>query len=176
MLLILSAILFTAVDEDALKAFEMISRHKVAMVSTVSLEKENTVHKPYSSVMGIALESGIPFVFISDLAIHTDNIKINPHVSIMVFEPSEDNVFNSPRVTFDGKLLKVTDKKRIKKLRKLYLAKHKKAKEFIDLKDFNFYVLKIESIYFVGGFGDESYIGYLDVNDYKKAASEIKKK
>jgi len=37
-------------------------------------------------------------------------------------------------------------------------------------------VLKIESIYFVGGFGDESYIGYLDIDDYKKAASEIKKK
>lgn len=171
MILLAAALLMAATPSEEEQAYTMLNRHNVAMVSTV--EKEKDAHKPYSSVMGIALDEGVPFVFISDLAVHTKNIKKNPYVSLMVFEPKKENVFDSPRVTFNGKFVLVKDEKKIENLRKLYLKKHPDAKEFIDFGDFNFYTMDIENIYFVGGFGDESYIGYLDPKDYKKAVKKL---
>lgn len=170
MILLAAALLMAAPSEEE-QAYQMLNRHNVAMVSTVQTEDKMT--KPYSSVMGIALDEGVPFVFISDLAVHTENIKKSPHSSLMIFEPKKTNVFDSPRVTFNGKFVLVKDEKKIAKLRKLYLKKHPDAKEFIDFGDFNYYMMEIESIYFVGGFGDESYIGWLDPKDYKKAVKKL---
>lgn len=160
-------------DTDEIQAFKMLNNHKMVMVSTVEIE--DNISKPYSSLVGIAIDKGQPFIFISDLAVHTDNIKANPYASVMAFEPAKDNLFDSPRVTFNGKFVVVKDEKVIKRLRKAYLANHKDAKDFIDFGDFNFYTLEIESIYFVGGFGDNAYIGYLDVKDYKKQVAKFLK-
>lgn len=151
------------------RAFKMMQKHNMAMVATVVKEKGE--HLPFSSIMGYALdEKGRPFVFISDLAVHTDNINKNPNVSLMIFVADKDgNVFNGARVTFNGKFKKIEDEEAIKKLRKSYLNKHEDAEEFIDFGDFNFYVLEPDDIYFIGGFGD---IGYLDNDKYMREAQK----
>ncbi len=166
MIFILTVLLAAAVEDSyAVQAHKMITKHSVAMVSTITTEKG--IPKPYGSVMPFALTKGLPYVFISDLAVHTDNIKKNPNVSFVVFQPDKNgNVFNGARVTFSGKLVMAKDKKVIAKLRKAYLAKHPVSKIFINFGDFNFYVLEIEEIYFIGGFGE---IGVVDLKDYKKA-------
>lgn len=166
-------------DESyAVQAFKMMQKHKVGMVSTIAESKKKAKPKPYGSVMPFALVkssccktyAGAPYVFISDLAVHTNNINKNPNVSVMVFQPDKDgNVFNGARVTLSGKFVKITDEKSVEKLKKDYLAEHPDAKEFIDFGDFNFYVLDIESIYFIGGFGE---IGEVDVDEYRKIANK----
>lgn len=166
--------LLAADDNYAKQVYELMQENKVAMVSTVYTEKETA--KPYGSVMPVSLvpkeywkeQAGSPYVFISDLATHTHNIEENPNVSIMVFKPDENgNVFNGSRVTYSGKLVKATDETVIEGLRKHYLVDHPDAEEFIDFGDFNFYVLEIEDIYFIGGFGE---IGHVEVDDYRKVA------
>lgn len=171
----------TMVDEKseesyAVQAFKMMQKHKTGMVSTISVGEDKKV-RPYGSVMPFALVkssccktyAGSPYVFISDLAVHTKNIKENPYVSIMVFQPDKDgNVFNGSRVTLTGKLVVMTDEKSVEKLKKDYLAEHPDAKDFIDFGDFNFYLLELESIYFIGGFGE---IGTVDIDEYRKFAN-----
>lgn len=164
-------------DESyAVQAHKLIQKHKVGMVSTIADTKGKP--KPYGSVMPFALVSptccktnaGSPYVFISDLAVHTSNINKNPNVSVMVFQPDKDgNVFNGARVTFSGKFVKITDEKSVEKLKKDYLVAHPDAKDFIDFGDFNFYVLEIETIYYIGGFGE---IGEVDVDEYRKVANK----
>lgn len=172
--LMLSMVALSAEPTYADQAYAMLQKHNVAMISTIVTE--DGVSKPYGSVMPYALvekeccktNAGSPYVFISDLALHTDNINANPNVSVMVFEPDKKgNVFNGARVTLSGKLVKVEDEGSVEKLKKTYLAKNPDAKEFIDFGDFNFYMLKIEKIYFIGGFGE---IGYVKVEDYRKVA------
>lgn len=164
-------------ESYAVQAFKMMQKHKTGMVSTISTDDDKKV-RPYGSVMPFALvkssccktNAGSPYVFISDLAVHTKNIKENPYVSIMVFQPDKDgNVFNGARVTLTGKLVVVTDEKSIEKLKKNYLSEHPDAKDFIDFGDFNFYLLELESIYFIGGFGE---IGNVDIDEYRKIANK----
>ncbi len=158
----------TAEDEYAKPAFELMQKHKIGMVSTVI--KDEGVQKPYGSVMPFILKGGAPVVFICDLSVHTDNIKANPNVSVMVFSPDKfGNVFNGSRVTFSGKMEIVEDEKQIAQLRKAYLAVHPDSKLFIDFGDFNYYMLDVKSIYFIGGFGE---IGYVDLDEYKKVAQQ----
>ena len=156
----------SAEDEYAKPAFELINKNKVGMVSTITKDEDGI--KPYGSVMPFILDEGSPVVFISDLAVHTDNIDARPQVSVMVFAPDkEGNVFNGSRVTFNGKMLIVKDEKKVEKLRKAYLAAHPDSEEFIDFGDFNYYKMEIKDIYFIGGFGE---IGYVDLDEYKKVA------
>ena len=177
MYLLLAAAALLAGDAPSVQAYKMLQQHKMAMVSTISREEGDP--KPYGSVMAVSLVdkdcsetlAGAPYVFISDLAEHTQNIDVNPNVSIMVFQPdAEGNVFNGKRVTVSGKMILVEDEAQIAKFRKTYLADHPDSADFIDFGDFNFYVLAIESIYFVGGFGDEAYIGTIEPENYHKAA------
>ena len=177
---LMGAVMLTGVEKEddsyAVQAFKLMQKHKVGMVSTISDSKGKP--KPYGSVMPFGLvksstcktNAGSPYVFVSDLAVHTKNINKNPHVSVMVFQPDKDgNVFNGSRVTFSGKLVKITDDKSVEKLKKDYLAEHPDAKDFIDFGDFNFYVLEIETIYYIGGFGE---IGEVDLDEYRKIANK----
>ena len=159
----LVAILISAViGADApTEVKNMMDRHNVGMVATIYVDK----NKPYNSIMPFALDKkNRPFVFISELAVHTQNIEKNPNISLMVFEPDKNgNVFNGARAIFDGKFKKTTDKNEIAELKKIYLKKHPDAEIFIEFEDFSFYVLEIDSIYYIGGFGD---IGHINVQKY----------
>ena len=157
------------IPEYATGSFNLMRQFNVSMVSTLEGKK------PYGSVMPYCLdEKGRPVVYISDLAVHTDNINKNPNSSVMVFKPdAKGNVFNGSRVTLSGKFRKVAwdkkaDEKEHDKLAKLYVKEHPDAKQLLDFADFNFYVLEISSVYYIGGFGE---IGSVEVKEYERAAA-----
>ena len=54
---------------------------------------------------------------------------------------------------------------------KCFLARHPDAKMWIKFADFSFYRLDVEHIYWVGGFGDSHYIGWIDRNKYYNAST-----
>lgn len=120
---------------------------------------------PFGSLTPFIIDkNGCPILFLSDLAQHTENIGKNSRCSIMIHRIDKDDIFNSPRITFAGKITKVSDKER-EEIAKIYLKRHPEAADFIDFADFNFYRLQIRHIHYIGGFGD---INWVDVKEYKK--------
>ena len=144
-------------------AFKLVSDTKVGTASTT--------HKngPLGSMMPYALDDlGRPIVFLSDLAVHTKNIKKNSQASIFVTEPTKEVEFDNPRLTLIGKMVLVP-KKELEEARKLYFKRFPEAKIFEQFHDFSMYRLEITDIYYVGGFGPKP-IQWLDIKKYQKAA------
>jgi putative heme iron utilization protein len=140
----------------------LIDLAKGGTIATLSSDYKGT---PFGTPAPYALDSeGRPVIFLSNLAIHTKNLAKNPKCSIMVLKEDKEDPFNSARVTFIGKIVKVGKDERAA-YKKLFLAKQKAAEDFIDFGDFNFYRLEIESIFYVGGFGD---IQWIEPKDYVK--------
>jgi putative heme iron utilization protein len=140
----------------------------VAFVQEVKLATLCTDHNgyPFGSLVGYSVDSeGRPYIFISDLAEHTKNIKKNSKASLVVFKEDKDDLFNSQRLTFVGKITQVKDEKEIEILRKDYLERLPTAEQFIDIEDFNFYRLETEKIHRIGGFGD---IEWKTVDEWKE--------
>lgn len=158
---LLAMSLFTATtNNDVDKA--LIDLVKGGTIVTLS---SNYLGTPFGTPAPYAIDSeGRPVLFLSDLAIHTKNIRKNPKCSIMVLKEDKEDPFNSARVTFIGKMVKVNDKERAE-YKKLFIGKQKTAEWFSDLEDFNYYRLEIESIFYVGGFGD---IQWIEPKDYVK--------
>ena len=131
-----------------------------ALIKEVKLATLSTSHKgtPFGSLVAYSIDSeGRPYIFISDLAVHTENIKKDKKASLMVFKEEKEDLFNSQRITFAGKMVKVKDKER-ETLKKEYLDRPPSAEQIIDFGDFNFYRLEIERIHCIGGFGDITWV------------------
>lgn len=138
----------------------MVDLVKETKIAVLSSDYKGT---PFGSLTPYALDdNGNPIIYVSDLAVHTSNINKNPKSSITISKIDTDNVFNSARITILGKMKKVDNEN----IKKTYFAKYKEAESFARFADFSFYVMEIESIYYVGGFGD---INWIDVDDYRKA-------
>lgn len=146
---------------------------KEVKVATLSTDFKGT---PFGSLVAYSVDSeGRPYIFISDLAVHTKNIEKNSKVSLMVYKEDKEDLFNSQRITFVGKMVVVGDKER-EVLKKEYLKRHPTAETFIDFGDFNFYRLEVDRIHCIGGFGD---IGWVTPEEWSKSwkkASESKSK
>ena len=107
--------------------------------------------QPYASLITLAsAPSGAPLFLISKLAIHTKNIGINPHVSILIDDSDHTgNPVEGARVSLQGTAIPV----QASWARARFLAYHPDAKLYVDFEDFEFYSLSTESAHFVGGFG-----------------------
>ncbi len=133
----------------------------------IDLVKENRVATLSTDFDGIPFgtltpcgvdEKGYPFVYLSDLAQHSKNIDKNAKGSIMIAKIDKEDVFNSARITFAGKLVLVTDAKERKKLENIYLKANPEAELFIEFEDFNFYKIEPTHIHYIGGFGDINWV------------------
>lgn len=131
---------------------------KTGDVATLCTDYNGT---PFGSLAPYALDKDYnPVIFISDLAVHTKNLTKNSASSMMVMKVDKDNVFNSKRITFVGKMVKV---EKLEEVSEIFFTKHKQAKDYAEL-DFTFYRMEISKIYYIGTFGD---IRWVDVKDYR---------
>jgi len=163
MTFLLCAVLLAAEPSAEELAFKLVSDTKVGTACTTH-EKG-----PFGSVMPYAVDAeGRPLIFISTLAIHTQNIEKNPKASLFVTTPSKEAELDSPRVTLMGEFEKVPDGD-LKAVKEIYFKRFPDAKIYEEFHDFAFYRLKIKDIYYVGGFGPKP-IAWLDVDKYTKAA------
>jgi heme iron utilization protein len=157
------AVLAMFVGGDTETADAMTKLAKSGTIVTLSSDYKGT---PFGTPAPYALDAeGRPVLLLSDLAVHTKNLKANPKCSVMLLKEDKEDPFNSARVTFVGKMVKVDDKERAA-YKTLFLAKQKAAEDFADFGDFNYYRLEIESIFYVGGFGD---INWVQPKDYLKS-------
>ena len=106
---------------------------------------------------------GRPVLFISSMAMHTQNLQLDPRASLLITQPDvSGDPFGAPRLTLLGAAIKVP----AAEVRDLYLSRYENAKYWQDYTDFAYYRLQVFGVYFIGGFG---VMGWVSAEDYRSA-------
>ena len=139
----------------------------VATLSTLSRKQPGF---PFGSLMPYALDpEGRPLFLISNMAMHTQNLKADPRASLFVTQPAPDgDVLGAARVTLVGNVLPIPDAEK-SAAQELYLKAHPNSHYWVDFTDFAFYRLDPIDIYYVGGFG---VMGWVTAPDYTAASPD----
>ncbi|MEO6816434.1 MAG: DUF2470 domain-containing protein [Edaphobacter sp.] len=143
----------------------LLHLNSLATLSTLSRKQPGF---PFGSLMPYALDpAGLPLFLISNMAMHTQNIKADPRSSLFVTQPAADgDPLGAARATLIGNILQVPDEDKAD-VRELYLARHENSRYWVDFADFSFFRMDILDIYYVGGFG---VMGWVAASDYAIAA------
>lgn len=117
-----------------------------------SLATEGRGGYPYVSLVGVAVQpDGTPVMLLSELALHTINIRKDPRVSLLLSEkPKAPDPLQAARLTVTGKVSVI---EKGAEIRARYLARHPEASKYIDFADFSFWSLGIEYGHLVATFG-----------------------
>jgi putative heme iron utilization protein len=100
-------------------------------------------------------EQGRPLLLLSDLAVHSHNLKADPRASLMVAEPGSGDPLDLARVTVIGPVIEVTEPERAAALA-TYQAVHPGGLGTDH--GFRLYRLDVTSVRFVGGFARMSWV------------------
>ncbi|MGO7899361.1 HugZ family protein [Rhizobium ruizarguesonis] len=157
-------------DDDARKLARVLlrsARHAAIAV----LAPENGF--PFVSRVLVATDiDGIPVILVSQLSAHTRALARDPRASLLTGEPGKGDPLAYPRLTTQCLAEPVEHSSAFyARIRTRFLARHPKAKLYIDFPDFLFFRLKPEQASLNGGFG-RAY--QLDGNDLiiQSAANE----
>jgi putative heme iron utilization protein len=107
---------------------------------------------PFASLVTVATTlAGEPLVLISDIAVHTQNIKRDNRVSILLVAPGGEagDPLAGARISISGTMVideSADDRRR-------FLARHPEAKGYATFRDFNLYKITITGAHLVAGFG-----------------------
>jgi putative heme iron utilization protein len=139
----------------------------VATLSTISRKQPGF---PFGSLMPYALDpAGRPIFLISNMAMHTQNLKADPRASLFVTQPAPDgDVLGAARVTLVGNVVQIDEAEK-PEARELYLKAHPNSQYWVDFTDFAFFRLDPVDIYYVGGFG---VMGWVTAPDYAAASPD----
>src|ERR1700722_379571 len=145
----------------------LLSLTSVATLSTLSRRHEGF---PFGSLMPFALDSyGRPLFLISNMAMHTQNLKADPRCSLFIGQVGADgDALGSARATLIGNAGPVPDDE-IASVRENYLTRHESSRCWVDFADFSFFRLQPMDLYYVGGFG---VMGWVEARDYEHAAPD----
>ena len=97
------------------------------------------------------------------------NLQSDPRCSLAVHTPitlaNYTDADAEPRTTLFGHLQPVPPAE-LAAAKAAYLARHPMAKGWIGFSDFTLYRMQVLDVYWVGGFGNDHYIGYLGADAY----------
>jgi heme iron utilization protein len=147
-------------------------RTLLSLTATGTLSTQSRKHAgfPFGSLMPFALDAaGRPVFLISNMAMHTQNLKADPRCSLFVGQVNaEDDPLGAARATIIGQAELVPESERAS-VKEIYLARHENSRYWVDFADFGFYRLEPIDLYYVGGFG---VMGWVDAQDYTHAAPD----
>jgi hypothetical protein len=125
---------------------------------------------PFGSLMPYALDgAGRPLFLISNMAMHTQNLKADRRASLFVSQASPDgDPLGAARATLVGDAEPVPGDD-LASVRDQYLARHPNSRYWVDFADFGFFHLQPIDVYYVGGFG---VMGWVAASDYATAAPD----
>jgi putative heme iron utilization protein len=120
--------------------------------------------------MPFALDAaGRPIFLISNMAMHTENLKADPRCSLFVTQTAADgDPLGASRATLVGNAEPVPEAD-LATVREIYLARHVNSRYWVDFPDFSFFRLQPIDLYYVGGFG---VMGWIESQDYEHAAPD----
>ena len=142
----------------------------LASVATLSTISRKHAGYPFGSLMPFALDSaGQPIFLISNMAMHTQNLKADSRCSLFVGQAGADgDALGAARATLIGNAEPVPEND-IADARERYLARHENSRYWVDLSDFNLFRLQPVDLYYVGGFG---VMGWVEAREYEHAAPD----
>jgi putative heme iron utilization protein len=143
------------------------ARALVAGTATATLATVSEDGSPWASLVAFATRAadGAPILCVSDLAEHGRNLARDSRASLVVAELVSVAVdpLAGARVTLAGTALRTTDPAD----RRAFLGAVPGAEAYIDFADFHMYVLKVERVRWIAGFGRMETI---EAADYSRAA------
>jgi len=108
-------------------------------------------------------ELGRPIFFISNMAMHTQNLQQDARASLLITQPDvSGDPLGAARLTLVGAVTEAP----AAEVRDLYLSRYENAKYWQDYTDFAYYRLEVSGVYFIGGFG---VMGWISAEDYRSA-------
>ena len=133
-------------------------------VGTLSTVSAKVAGYPFGSLMPYALDAvGRPVFLVSNMAMHTQNLKRDVRASLFVEQPSADgDALGAARGTLVGDVAPVPSEE----VRELYLARHENSRYWVDFADFGFFRMEPVDAYYVGGFG---VMGWVAAVEYEGA-------
>lgn len=147
----------------------LLSLHSVGTLSTMSRRQPGF---PFGSLMPFALDTlGRPLFLISNMAMHTANIKADARASLFVSQGADGakgDPLGAARATLVGPALPVPDAD-LADARERYLARHENSRYWVDFADFGFFRIDPLDLYYVGGFG---VMGWVAAETYREAAPD----
>jgi len=147
-------------------------RTLLSLVSVGTLSTLSRKHRgfPFGSLMPFALDqAGRPTFLISNMAMHTQNLKTDSRCSLFIEQASADgDPLGAPRATLIGHAEPVPEHD-APSVRERYLARHENSRYWVDFADFSFFQLQPVDLYYVGGFG---VMGWVEAGDYERAAPD----
>jgi heme iron utilization protein len=111
-------------------------------------------------------DHGRPTFLISSMAMHTQNLLVNPRASLLVTQSDgSGDPLGSARITVMGNVVPVPQPE-LAETRKLYLERYANSAYWVDFEDFSFHRMEVVDLYYVGGFG---VMGWVSASDYELA-------
>lgn len=109
---------------------------------------------------------GRPVVFISSMAMHTQNLTADMRASLLVVQPDvSGDPLAAARLTLVGTMVETPPDD----VRELYVEQHENSRYWQDFADFAYYRLEVTAAYFIGGFG---VMGWISGEEYSAAAPD----
>lgn len=118
---------------------------------------------------------GSPTMLMLDIAPATRNYKAGSNLTLSLRDHAYDNPLQHGRMYMVGSLSEITDKKEARRVEKCFLSRHPDAEIVApgrDVHSSTFYTMNVDSLYYFGGFGNVSYIGFIPMELYKSAKIE----
>lgn len=128
------------------------AKHVLRLAATASLGTLDADGAPFVSLVTVATTpAGEPILLLSDLALHTRNLKRDPRASLLLVAPGGEggDPLAGARLTLTGTLSRDDDAA----LRRRFLARHEEAAGYAGFADFGFYRLAVTAGHLVAGFG-----------------------
>jgi heme oxygenase (biliverdin-IX-beta and delta-forming) len=133
--------------------------HQVA-AGTLATHSRQPEGFPYPSILPFAPDARHrPTILVSRLAEHTRNLQGDPRAGFLVAHAPDGDVLNGQRVTLLGSFETVEPTPAVMGR---YLRYHPDAERYLALGDFSFWVMTLERMRYIGGFGA---MGWLDGNE-----------
>jgi putative heme iron utilization protein len=129
------------------------ARTIAASTNTGTLATLTAGGDPWASFVTYGLLGGAPVLCVSNLAEHGRNLAGNPRASIAIVAPTDDpDPLASGRVTLAGVVERPAGDE-LAAAREAHLSAVAAAKYYIDYTDFTVWVLRVQRVRWVGGYG-----------------------
>ncbi|MCY4288131.1 MAG: pyridoxamine 5'-phosphate oxidase family protein [Aestuariivita sp.] len=139
-------------DNEARKvARKLLQQARFAALSVLNEQKA-----PFVSRIALYVKTGsAPYSLVSELSNHTQFIKKEAQVSLLIGEPeSKGDPLSYPRLTLQADASFVPrDSERFSQMRSDWIEHHPKSQLYADFTDFLFVEFQVKDAYLVAGFG-----------------------
>ena len=132
-------------DEAARHALALLGKARYGALASLRPDGH-----PLATRVVFVLDGATPVILVSGLSPHAEALARDPRCSLLVGEVPRGDPLAQPRLTL---ICTTRPLERTEALRARFLAGHPKAKLYIDLADFMFLALDVESATYIEGFG-----------------------